>query len=665
MNHLKAGKAMMAVLLSSAVLNASFIFPAFAMDEETVVQDEQNTEQAADQIELYETETAQTPAEEPAKEAEKEKTDPAAEAPVEKAETESAAPLKEAPAASEAAREEQKTEPAAPAKEEAAPAADTEPAGAGTVEMNGVTYDDVQDAVEAAPDGAVINVNGDQTVQASIPAGKTLTINVAPGVTWKNSDSQGHWEGSVITNRGNLTLNNQGSLIAHAAISQSFAIYNLQGGVMTVNGGTYTSEHGDYIIANTGSMTIQGNAQILKPHAGSQTAVINGFRYGPSATDKPAQMHIVSATVEAPQGIALKNDDLGIMVIDGGSFSGNVCAIQNINEPTINGGDFTGMNSRGYVIYNQYASDVYGQAKLTIHNANFYASQGTTTTEITYTGNAQLAKNNTKIYGGSYYADQPGVSEQLVAPRKLHEHDGRYLVEIPVSSIALRGKAAIQEDEETTITAALTPSDASHQEVTWTLSNPDAAEIVSQDKGTVTLKGLKPGKVTLTASAWDASVTMEITVKAAPVAVTLTPAKAELKPKETLQLTAAITPSSAKDKELVWTSPDPKIASVDEKGLVTAVTPGKPTITVSVKGETASASAEITVSEEEKNPAKPGTPAKPSKPAVKPTKPAKPAADKKHPATSASMNLFGSAAAAAATSTALLASVLRDRKKNR
>lgn len=62
----------------------------------------------------------------------------------------------------------------------------------------------------------------------------------------------------------------------------------------------------------------------------------------------------------------------------------------------------------------------------------------------------------------------------------------------------------------------------------------------------------------------------------------------ELCPGDTAQLTALVTPEDAPDKTVIWTSSNPEIATVDETGLVTAVTHGETVITATAaNGKTA------------------------------------------------------------------------------
>ena len=63
---------------------------------------------------------------------------------------------------------------------------------------------------------------------------------------------------------------------------------------------------------------------------------------------------------------------------------------------------------------------------------------------------------------------------------------------------------------------------------------------------------------------------------------------AEMEIGEILALKATVSPSNATYDEMIWTSTKPKVASVTEEGLVSALSEGNTTITVMVSGKTAS-----------------------------------------------------------------------------
>ena len=77
--------------------------------------------------------------------------------------------------------------------------------------------------------------------------------------------------------------------------------------------------------------------------------------------------------------------------------------------------------------------------------------------------------------------------------------------------------------------------------------------------------------------------------------ITLSPTESTLEVGQTVQLSAAVSPSGAADKTLTWKSDDTSVAAVSESGLVTALSVGTAKITATdVSGEV-SASCEITV----------------------------------------------------------------------
>lgn len=70
--------------------------------------------------------------------------------------------------------------------------------------------------------------------------------------------------------------------------------------------------------------------------------------------------------------------------------------------------------------------------------------------------------------------------------------------------------------------------------------------------------------------------------KVLPEEITLNETEAELEAGKTLQLKATIKPADVTDATLTWTSSNPAVATVDAKGLVTAIKEG--TVNITVKG---------------------------------------------------------------------------------
>ena len=180
---------------------------------------------------------------------------------------------------------------------------------------------------------------------------------------------------------------------------------------------------------------------------------------------------------------------------------------------------------------------------------------------------------------------------------------------IPVTGITLEPTSVeLVDGESVTITAIISPGDASNKQVNWTSSNPSI--LVSNGRVTssfrqgapTTLINGKPalGQGTITATTEDGGKTAkcQVTVYANVIAVSsirLTDSSLQLARGESHTLTATVLPVNATDQSVHWTSSDTSVASVDQKGTVTAVSVGEATITASAGGLSASCSVNVII----------------------------------------------------------------------
>ena len=244
----------------------------------------------------------------------------------------------------------------------------------GTVEKLGETnavakvgdtyYKTLADAVAAA-DNNTVTLLKDVTADITIPAGKTMTLDLN-GKTLTNVNDH------TILNNGNLTITGTGKVdnISHA----KGALYNK--GTVVVNGGTFdrSKENGKtsndsgsnswYTIKNVGSMTIHDGATVQT--AGNNAAlgkfsslVSNGyFDANDYSTNKGLDQPILTIDGGTFRGglNTIKNDDRAKLTINGGTFSNYYQAVvQNHNIAEITGGTFTAAsdaNAETYGIYN-------------------------------------------------------------------------------------------------------------------------------------------------------------------------------------------------------------------------------------------------------------------------------------------------------------------------
>ena len=128
------------------------------------------------------------------------------------------------------------------------------------------------------------------------------------------------------------------------------------------------------------------------------------------------------------------------------------------------------------------------------------------------------------------------------------------------------------------LTATVKPTNA-NQEVTWSSSSAEVATV--DESGNV--KALKAGETTVTVASNEnpeIKATCKIVVENIPVeSVTLNKSSLTLVEGNTETLTVTVTPVDVIDNSVLWTSSDPSVATVSDKGVVTAVSAGTATIT--------------------------------------------------------------------------------------
>ena len=155
----------------------------------------------------------------------------------------------------------------------------------------------------------------------------------------------------------------------------------------------------------------------------------------------------------------------------------------------------------------------------------------------------------------------------------------KVIVKQPVTSIALSdATSSLWVGETKTIVAKVTPTNANNTSVEWSSSDNNVATVSS--KGVVTAKG--KGTCTITCKAVDGygtKSTCSVTVKQPVTSIALSDATSSLWVGETKTITATVTPTSANNTAVKWSSSDTKVATVNSDGTITAIGKGTCTIT--------------------------------------------------------------------------------------
>jgi len=167
---------------------------------------------------------------------------------------------------------------------------------------------------------------------------------------------------------------------------------------------------------------------------------------------------------------------------------------------------------------------------------------------------------------------------------------------VAVTAISLSPTTAslVVGGETLTLTATISPENATNQAITWTSSNTTVATVLN---GVITAVAEGTATITVTTQDGNRTATTAVTVTTAiiPVAsVSLNETTATLEIGETLTLTATVLPENATNQNITWTSSDNAIATV-ENGVVTAISDGTATITVTTTDGDFTATSEIEV----------------------------------------------------------------------
>lgn len=188
----------------------------------------------------------------------------------------------------------------------------------------------LQEAVNAANNGQTIVLQSDVVLTASLNVAVNKTVTLDLNSYKITADMNGP---HMICNAGNLTITDSSA--------------NKTGEIAKIGAETNFG----YVIENHGTMTLD-RCKISSTSVKS-SAIENGWytasanTAGTSCTMTIQNAEVVS--VNADGGLyTVKNDDYGVMVINGGVFTNSVAgagAVLNWNDLTINGGTFTGASA--------------------------------------------------------------------------------------------------------------------------------------------------------------------------------------------------------------------------------------------------------------------------------------------------------------------------------
>ena len=168
----------------------------------------------------------------------------------------------------------------------------------------------------------------------------------------------------------------------------------------------------------------------------------------------------------------------------------------------------------------------------------------------------------------------------------------------PVETINLNvTNVSLKVNGTSSLSASVSPATVTNKEVVWTSSNESVA--VVSPEGVVTALSLGEAVITATAadgSGVSATCTVTVVATGAESIAIETPSSDHFKVGEIISLVATVLPEDATDKTVTWSSDNTDVATVDGKGVVSAVGVGTVVITAT---NSAGQSAQVTLTVDE------------------------------------------------------------------
>lgn len=168
---------------------------------------------------------------------------------------------------------------------------------------------------------------------------------------------------------------------------------------------------------------------------------------------------------------------------------------------------------------------------------------------------------------------------------------------IPVTGVSIsKTSLDLVEDESETLTATVTPADATNKSVAWSSSNPGVATVDGNGKVTAVSAGYASIAAKTADGGKTATCSVNVTAKYVALSkIEISPAKTEVTFGTPSTLKVTYTPENATNKKVTWTSSDESIATVSGSGVVEGLRDGNVTITATSDEGKLTAKCEVTI----------------------------------------------------------------------
>ena len=426
--------------------------------------------------------------------------------------------------------------------------------GNGTLTLHNATIKKGLDYNESIQGGTYINGSAIGVFNQNGAAELTITLEGANTIA---EVGKGIFVLASSTSTGGATLNitGDGSLDASASQTGIWVQSNSNNAALCVKNAEVTASADGAFKNGVLVQAKEGSDVSLTVNGGSLTASVNAniwFQFGSGASGSGTPTVTVSnnAIVRANGGIA-----------------------NNSSSPIQYE---TGSDSTGGIVFNGDDGTVYGNVTL---QEDLEIGEGES---LTLDDGASLDTNGytLTVNGGTLTGNVTGD------------------VIYKVTGVSLSPKTlSLNPGKGGTLTATITPSNATNQNVTWKSSDTKVATV---DNGLVTAVAEGTATITVTTADGGKTATCEVTVtqpaKTPVTSVTLDKTSLTLDVGGSFTLTATVKPDNATNKAVKWSSSNENVATVDQNGNVKAVGAGTATITAAASdGSGKTATCEVTV----------------------------------------------------------------------
>jgi len=248
-------------------------------------------------------------------------------------------------------------------------------------------------------------------------------------------------------------------------------------------------------------------------------------------------------------------------------------------------------------------------SRKTEYTVSFETNGGTLIETITVGKNETVSKPENPVkenyefagwyYNGKVFDFSTRITNNMKLEARWYEIENVAKIELDKTEVVLN------PGETSKITVTSVPEEIKNEDIIWESSNPDIVSVdedgnltaIKAGTATITVKNSDGKYVTIvkiTVNNEDENVIIgEIKVNG----VVLNKSSLTLEKGETAKLIATVKPSTATNKNVIWSSNNTNVVSVDSKGNVKAIGVGNAKITVKTKDGGYSATANITVIE--------------------------------------------------------------------